>query len=197
MGGQRGFQLGDLTVALAVFGLAMAVGVPQLLRITADLRLRLAADEVVASLRQAASLAVRTNREVALRFDIAGHQGSSTTFTLYRDGDGDGVTNEDIRSGVDPQVAPAGRLEHVGGEIRFGLPSQRVRDPGDPGHYLEGDDPIRFNDSNLASFGPLGTSTPGSVYLTDGGSHLVAVRVYGRTGHIRVLHYDFAAQVWR
>ena len=59
------------------------------------------------------------------------------------------------------------------------------------------DDPIRFNQSDLASFDPLGTATPGSLYLTDRRSLLAAVRVTSRTGRIRVLRYDSRARTWR
>jgi type II secretory pathway pseudopilin PulG len=195
MHGERGFQMADLIVALAVFGMAVVLGVPQLVRISADLRVRLAAAEVVAALRQARSLAIRSNAEVALHF-VTGARGE-VTFTLYRDGDRDGVTNADIKTGVDPQIAAPGRLEHLGGDVRIGLPDRPVRDPGDPSHLLDASDPIRFNVSDLASFGPLGTATPGSVYLTDGGSHLSVVRVLGSTGRVRVLTYDFASATWR
>jgi type II secretory pathway pseudopilin PulG len=195
MHGERGFQMVDLVVVLAVFGMVVVLGVPQLVRITADLRVRLAAQEVVAALRQARSLAIRLNREVALRF-ATGERGV-VTFTLYRDGDGDGVLNADIRTGKDPQIAPPGRLEHLGADVRIGLPTRPVRDPGDPSHFLDPSDPIRFNVSDLASFGPLGTATPGSVYLTDGGSHVTVVRVLGSTGRVRVLAYDFPSQTWR
>ena len=195
MRGERGFQVADLVVFLAIFGMTVVLGVPQLIRITADLRVRLAAQEVVAALRQARSSAIRLDREVALRF-ATGLRGE-VTFTLYRDGDGDGVLNADIRTGKDPQIAPPGRLEHLGADVRIGLPVRPVRDPGDPSHFLDASDPIRFNASDLASFGPLGTATPGSVYLTDGGSHLAVVRVLGSTGRVRVLTYDFASQKWQ
>jgi type II secretory pathway pseudopilin PulG len=195
MKGERGFQLVDLVVVLAVFGMVVVLGVPQLVRITADLRVHLAAQEVVAALRQARSVAIRLNKEVALRF-ATGLRGE-VTFTLYRDGDGDGVLNADIRTGKDPQIAPAGRLEHLGADVRIGLPGRPVRDPGDPSHFLDASDPIRFNVSDLASFGPLGTATPGSIYLTDGDSHVTVVRVLGSTGRVRVLAYDFPSQTWR
>lgn len=82
--------------------------------------------------------------------------------------------------------------------MRIGLPARPVRDPGDPSRFLDRiDDPIRFNSSDLASFGPLGTATPGSVYLTDGGSHLAVVRVLGTTGRVRLLQYDFVSEIWR
>lgn len=196
MNGNRGFQVADLVVSLAVFGLAFVLGVPQLLRITADLRVRMAGGEVMGVLRQARSLAIRLNANVALRF--ANDPRGEVTFTLYRDGDGDGVLNADIKSGIDRQIGPVGRLTSLGSEVRIGLPARPVRDPGDPGHFLDRlDDPVRFNSSDLASFSPLGTSTPGSVYLSDRRSHLVVVRVLGGSGRVRLLTYDFGSEVWR
>ena len=59
------------------------------------------------------------------------------------------------------------------------------------------DDPIRFNRSDIASFGPLGGSTPGSLYVTDSIRHLAAVRVFGRTGKVKVLRWDAVEDRWR
>ena len=194
---QRGFQIAELVVALAVLAALATVGVPPILRFSAELRLRLAAAEVVGALRGARSLAARLGTEVAVKF----RQGADgdASWSVYRDGDGNGVRNRDIDSGVDPLVAPPRRLRELGRDLRFGFPPGRpARDPGDPSQLLRaGDDPIRFNSSDLASFGPLGTSTPGSVYLTDGRRRLAAVRVYGRTGKVKVIAYDFDARIWR
>ncbi len=121
------------------------------------------------------------------------------TFTLYRDGDGDGVRTADIRTGVDPALQPPRRLTHLGGGVRFGFPpGPAPRDPGDPARRLDRlVDPIRFNRSDIASFSPLGASTPGSLYLTDGRWHLSVVRLFGRTGKVKVLRYDRRAETWR
>src|SRR6202035_2640571 len=155
----RGFQVVELVVALAAFGLVTVVGVPPLLRMTSQFRVRLAAEELVGVLRGARWLAIRRSAEVAVKFDTTS---GPTTFALYRDGNGDGVSNAEIRSGVDPLVEAARPLQHLGRDVRFGFPPGRpVRDPGDPSHWLDRtDDPIRFNDSDLASFSSLGTSTP-------------------------------------
>ena len=190
-----GFSLAELVVALAVVALGLTAGVPALLNITSALRVRLATEELVAVLRTARSLAIEADANVAVRF--ATSPGGDVSFAIYRDGDGDGVLNEDIRSGVDPEVAPPRRLAHVGREVRLGLPSRPVRDPGDPTHWLDLTDPVRFNSSDLASFSPFGGATPGSLYVTDGGDGLAVVRVYGRTGKVRVLTYDFHTQRWR
>jgi prepilin-type N-terminal cleavage/methylation domain-containing protein len=194
---QKGFSLVELIVALALLASLLALAAPPLLRSTGDLRLRLAAQELVGTLRTARSYAIRHSANVAVKFRTA--RNGEVTFALYRDGDGDGVLNRDIDAGVDPQVKPPRPLAHLGGGFGFGFPpGPPPRDPGSPDRPLGGlDDPVRFNQSDLASFSPLGTATPGSLYVTDGQSRLAVVRVQNRTGKVRVLVYDAEAQVWR
>ncbi|HEX9943978.1 MAG TPA: GspH/FimT family pseudopilin [Thermoanaerobaculia bacterium] len=194
---QKGFQLMELIVALALTAILLLIGVPSLLRTSGDLRLRMAAGELVGVLRLARAYAVRYDAHVAVKFRK--RKGGIFTFTLYRDGDGDGVLNRDIDSGVDPAVAPPQRLSHLGRGFGFGFPpGPAPPDPGAPGRPLDRrDDPIRFNQSDLASFSPLGASTPGSLYVTDGDRRLAAVRVFNRTGRVRVLVYDPDERVWR
>jgi type II secretory pathway pseudopilin PulG len=192
---QAGFQLLELLAVLAVAALLGALGVPPLLRASAESRARLAAAEIVGVLRLASSYAVRHGVNVAVKFRLRGEE---VTWELCRDGDGDGVLSADIASGVDPTIEPPRRLQHVGRDVRFGFPPGAApRDPGDPRRRLDRlDDPIRFNRSDLASFDPLGGATPGSVYLTDGDSRLVVVRVFGSTGKVRTASYDRRSQTW-
>lgn len=194
---ERGFQLAELTVVLAIFILFLTLTAPPILRISGELRLRLAAEEVATAMYLARATAVRYCANVALKFRPRAD--GRSTWALYRDGDGDGVLTKDIDKGVDPQVRPPQELEQLGSRVRFGFPPGRpARDPGDPSSRLRrGDDPIRFNNSDLASFGPLGTATPGTVYLTDNAGALAAVRVTGRTGKVKVLVYDFDEEVWK
>jgi len=194
---ERGFQLVELLVVLALFLIMAGLTVPSFLRISGQWRMRLAAEEVVGAMRLARAFAVRRCANVALKFQPRpdGH----ATYAIYRDADGDGVLNRDIDLGVDPMIAPPQRLELLGTQVRFGFPPGRLaRDPASPGNWVRnGDDPIRFNNSNLASFGPMGTATPGTVFLTDGLSGLAAVRVTGRTGKVKVVVYDFEEEVWK
>lgn len=195
--GQRGFNLIELVMALAVLSSLLMMGAPPLLRMTGDLRLHLASQEVVGVLRLARAYAVRHGAQVGVKFNTDART-REVTFTVYRDGDGDGVLNRDIRSGADPQVAPPGRLTNLGRGIGFGFPpGVEPRDPSSGRRLDRLDDPIRFNDSDIASFGPLGTSSPGSLYLTDGARRLTAVRVFNRVGRMRVLTYDAEKRVWR
>ena len=192
----NGFNLLEMAVALVVGAIIVAVGTPPLLQAAARTRVRLAAAEVTGVLYEARSYAVLHSANVAVKFR-AGADGG-VEWSLYRDADGDGVLNQDIESGVDPQVGPARQLAHLGRQVRAGFPpGPAPRDPGDPRRRLDRlTDPVRFNRSDLASFDPLGGATPGSIYLTDGRSHLVAVRVLGVTGRVRVLVYDAAREAW-
>jgi len=194
---RRGFQLVEVVIVLAVLGATLAVSVPPLLRWSSALRLRLAAAELVATLRSTRMAAVTLGVKVGVKFRT--RESGRVTFTLHRDGDGDGVLSRDIADGSDPQIGPERQLVHVGAHVRLGFPPGVVpRDPGDPGRYLDRlDDPIRFNQSDIASFNPLGRGTPGSLYVTDGLLGLAAVRVAAASGRVRILLYDVQQETWR
>lgn len=196
-GAEGGFQLFELLVVVAVLGLLATSGIPRVLEWTRHLNVDLAASELVGVLRLARSYAVRHGTKAGVKFRPG--SGSRVTFTLYRDGDGDGLRTADIDSGVDPPVGRPRELAHLGAQARFGFPPGVVpRDPSDPRRRLDRlEDPIRFNRSDIASFDHLGGSTPGSLYLTDGRRLLAVVRVYGRTGKVKVMRYEPETEEWR
>ena len=181
---------------LTILGLLATAGIPRVLEWTRALKVDLAAHELVGVLRLARSYAVRHNTKVGLK--IRSGPGPRVTYTLHRDGDGDGVLTADIEAGVDPAVGLPRELAHFGRQVRFGFPPGRApRDPGDPGRRLDRlEDPIRFNRSDIASFNPRGGSTPGSLYITDGRHLLSVVRVYGRTGKVKIMRYESKSEKW-
>ncbi|MFQ5348994.1 MAG: Tfp pilus assembly protein FimT/FimU [Thermoanaerobaculia bacterium] len=191
-----GYQLLEVVVGMAIVMITAGLLLPPLLRLADGRRVRLAAGELTGVLRQARSNAIRHNCRVGVKFLV---EGEDVSWTLYRDGDGDGVRNRDIDSGVDPPLGLPRTLTHLGRHIRFGFPpGPPPRDPGDPRRRLRRlDDPIRFNRSDIASFGPLGGSTPGSLYITDSIRHLSVVRVFGRTGKLKVLRWDASEDRWQ
>jgi prepilin-type N-terminal cleavage/methylation domain-containing protein len=196
MSKERGFQLVELVVVLALISMAALIVVPPLLSMSARLRTEMAAHELMSALYQTRSLAQRQSAYVGIKFYPAAGR---VTYACYRDGDGDGVLTADITAGIDPQVVPLRTMVHLGGRTGFGFPPGRPpRDPGDPAHRLDRlEDPIRFNDSDIASYGPLGTSTPGSLYVTDGRGELFVVRVLGMTGKVRVMRWDAKTDAWK
>lgn len=193
---QRGYQLLEAVVGVAIAMFMAGVLLPPLLRLADGRRVRLAAAELTGVLRQARSYAIRHNCRVGVKFLV---EEGRVRWVLHRDGDGDGVLNRDIDSGVDPPLGLPRDLTHLGRHVRFGFPpGPPPRDPGDPRRRMRRlDDPIRFNRSDIASFGPLGGSTPGSLYVTDSIRHLAVVRVFGRTGKVKVLRWDAIEDRWR
>jgi len=192
-----GFQLFELLVVLAILSTVATIGIPRLLDWSRHLKIDLATHELVGVLRLARSYAVRHSTKVGVKFRPGAEMG--TTYTLFRDGDGDGVRTADIDSGVDPAIGPPQQLAHFGSFARFGFPpGPAPRDPSDPSKRLDRlDDPIRFNRSDIASFSHLGGSTPGSLYLTDGRYLLSVVRVFGRTGKVKIMQYDQETEEWQ
>lgn len=190
-----GSTLLEVVAVVALLGLLAVLSAPTLLSRLGNARLRLAAADLAGSLRAARSYAIRHNTHVAVKFFVGEER---VRFALYRDGNGNGVRNRDLERGVDALVVPPHHLGHLGWHVRFGFPpGEAPRDPSDPRRRLDRlDDPVRFNRSDLASFGPLGGATPGSLYLTDG-RRLALVRVYNRTGKLELRLYDPSRERWR
>lgn len=191
-----GFQIFEVLIVLAITGLVAVMGLPGLLGWTRAVRLRVAAAEVAATLQIARSEAIRRGTRVGLKFSVP--TDGRITWTLYRDGDGDGLRSGDIASGVDPAITAPRALAHQGRRVTFGFPpGPPPTDPADPGRRLDRlDDPLRLGRTDIATFNPLGGGSSGSFYLTDGIRGLVAIRLLGRTGRIRILTYDPEAAVW-
>ncbi|MCB1035482.1 MAG: GspH/FimT family pseudopilin [Acidobacteria bacterium] len=194
---RAGFNLIELVIVAAILGLSALLAVPRIMTSYSAFRVHLAAEELASTLRLSRMMAVRHNANVALKFRP--QEDGRVTYTLYRDGDGDGVRNRDLETGIDPKMSPEKELAMMGRGVGFGFPPGiRPRDPGNPRRYLDRlNDPIRFNRSDLASFSSTGTSTPGSLYLTDGREALMVVRVLGLTGKVKILSYDPDLEVWK
>lgn len=193
---KSGFSLIELLIVATLLALMAVLVIPRIMISYSAFRVRLAADEVASTLRLSRMMAVRYNANVALKFRPQAD--GRVTYTLYRDGDGDGVRNDDLDAGVDPVMSPERELKMLGRGVGFGFPPDiRPRDPGNPRRFMDRlDDPIRFNRSDLASFSSTGTSTPGSLYLTDGRRALVAIRLFGATGKVKLLTYDPELEAW-
>lgn len=191
-----GFTLLELLTVLTIFALVAALGVPALLDATARLRVNLAAAEAASTLRLARMTAVRSRTYVAVRFEE--RSGGAVWWAVYGDEDGDGVRSRDIERGVDRLLDGPWPLRRVGASVKLGFPpGPPPREPGSGRRMKRLDDPIRFNRSDMASFSPIGSSTPGSLYFTDGKRHLAAVRLFGRTGKVKVMIYDRETEEWR
>ena len=115
-------------------------------------------------------------------------------YTVYLDGNGNGVRTEDIQNGVDRRLNGPERLrDHFAG-VEFGvLPGLP---PIDQGGAPPGTDPIRLGASSLAAFTALGTSSSGTVYIRGRRGAQYAVRIFGDTGKTRLLKFVHRTGHW-
>ncbi|HEU4522639.1 MAG TPA: GspH/FimT family pseudopilin [Thermoanaerobaculia bacterium] len=191
-GKERGLTLIELLTVIAIIGIGVAVAVPSWMSLRRRAAVRSAAAEIRSVFHETRSRAIAGWRNSGVRFTPSG---TGWQFAIYDDGDRDGVRNDDIRNGVDVLVAPPRHLFQQPQLVTIGLLPQTIRDPdGDP--LRPGDSPVQFNRSSICSFTPLGTSTAGTIYLTDDAGSLYAVRVFAATAKIRLVRYDGARRRW-
>ncbi|HKF45699.1 MAG TPA: GspH/FimT family pseudopilin [Thermoanaerobaculia bacterium] len=189
-----GFSLPEFFVFLLILVSVTAIAAPTAFELQAALAVRSAAGEVRAALYYARAQAIQRCRNVGLKFR---RNGDRYEWTLYVDGNGNGIRTAEITKGIDKPLGlavPWGR-----GDVFPGiLTGVRVPDPGSPGKFLIGaNDPIRFNSSDICSFSPVGESTPGSIYLWDGRDRMAVIRVFGRTAKVRTLFYRRGDKEWK
>lgn len=177
--GERGFSLPEVLAVATLMGLMAVVAVGSTERLFEQSSTQALGQVVRGLVASAAGRAVMERTYVAVAFE-QGTQGANAR--LYADGDGDGVTRDDMGRGLDrPLGGPVVLRE---GRAYLGLPDAVKTDP--LGNPLTRQDPIRFGRGSLLSFSPTGTSTPGSLYLrAASGKEAWAFRVAGIDGRIR------------
>ena len=99
---QRGFTLIEFLIVIAIVGLMVAVTLPSFGRMRRQAALKAAAAELRTQFRQTRSRAIAHNVNCGMKFLLLGGQWH---FAVYEDGDGDGVRNDDIKSGKDRLIA--------------------------------------------------------------------------------------------
>ena len=179
---RAGYSLVEMVVVLAIFMLLCAVGAPSLKAYSVDAQLLGAGRQFKEQFLYARSLAVRSSRETAIRFESAGDE---TYFSVYEDGNLNGVLAAEIASGTDARVRGPFLLTSGAPEVRVGINANVPAVPPDSG-VLSTADPIRFGRSNMISFSPIGTASPGSFYLATRYEQ-AAVRVSPGTARVSLL----------
>jgi hypothetical protein len=119
--------------------------------------------------------------QTAIRFEVSAD--GEDQYSTYSDGNGNGVLAADIKTGIDYRIS--GPLPLSGGApgVRVAiLPGLR----GPDGERLDPADPIKFGRSNMLSFSPLGTASPGTFYLAGEGVQ-GAVRVTPGSSRVRMI----------
>jgi hypothetical protein len=179
---ERGHTLLEMVAVLATLLITASLGLPYLKAYSVEAHLIGAGRVFKGEFLRARSIAVRTGAYSAIRFE-PGPGGSS--YSIYVDGNHNGVLNADIASGQDRRVAGPIPLNAGASDVRVGINPGVPNIPPETG-YLDPKDPIRFGPSNILSFSPLGTATPGTFYLA-GETLQAGVRVTGGSARVRLM----------
>jgi prepilin-type N-terminal cleavage/methylation domain-containing protein len=179
--GSRGFTLVEMLLVVAVIMIMAAVGFPHFRAYTAEAHLLGAGHAFRGEFRRARSMAVRSGVYTAIRFE---RRLEGDVYAIYADGNGNGVRTAEIRVGTDRLVAGPFPLSGGAPSVHVGIHPGTPEPP--PGRGILSGDPIRFGRSDILSFSPLGTATPGTFYLAGDGAQ-AAVRVTPGSARVRLM----------
>jgi prepilin-type N-terminal cleavage/methylation domain-containing protein len=192
-GSRSGYSLVELLVVTAIIASAAGLSLPVFTHVSDVSEAAAAARHLAGAIARARFEAARRHCTVALRFADGS---SDAPFSLFVDGDGDGVATADVAAGIDPALSPPDRLsDHFGG-ARFAVAGAMPGIDG-AGPLTSLDAPIRLGPGEQVSVTPLGTSTSGTLYISSRRGVQFAVRVAGVTGRVRVLRYVPGEMRWQ
>jgi hypothetical protein len=193
---EGGSSFVEVLAAVALVGLGLATALPSLDQLRAASRAAAGAGYMAVTLHGLRWQSVAQSQGHGLLFR---REGSSWSWIVARDGNGNGLRATEVSSGVDLTLSGPQRLEDKVGGVHLGFPARGPirRIPPEAGWIESLDDPVRVGASDLLAFGPLGTSTSGTIYVSDGREQLYGIVVFGRTGRIRVWRFDATTGRWR
>jgi prepilin-type N-terminal cleavage/methylation domain-containing protein len=187
-----GFTFAELLFALGVASVLSAAAAPQLLAGLDEWRTRGAVRYLSSRLYRARMESAIRNVDTAIRFAVAG---STIEYFTVVDGNRNGVRAADLQSGVDRIIDHRERLADRFAGVDFGtLPGLP---PVDPSGTAPGTDPIRLGSGDMVTFTPLGSSSPGSLYVRGRGQVQYVLRMFAETGRIRILRYYPGTHEWK
>lgn len=165
MRSDKGFTFVELLFTTGVLAVLAAAATPQLLSGLDEWRTLGAVRYLSSRLYQARMEAAVRNTNAAVRFV---RSGSSYEYSTVVDGNRNGIRASDVQDGLDPVVRTGERLADRFPGVTFGaLPGLPAVEPTGT---APGNDPIRLGSSDTVTFTPLGSSTPGSIYVRGRGS---------------------------
>jgi Tfp pilus assembly protein FimT len=182
-----GLSLIEALLALSLATAAAGAAIPAVFEITRAMRLRSAAAFIAGYLQRARLEAITHSRPIGVRFRQVE---DDWLMGAYADMNGNGIRTADISAGID--VA-------VDADVSFAArcPSVRIaRLAGVPDvNGAAGGEAVRFGPSGIATFDTDGSSSSGSLYITDGRTQ-IAVTITPATGRIRLRKWEPRLGIW-
>jgi prepilin-type N-terminal cleavage/methylation domain-containing protein len=188
----RGMTFIECTVTIAIMGILLLCVSPALDDMFRRCVLATAAERVRQQMVRAQSTAAALSRNCGVYYF---QQDGRWMYAIYTDENGNGVSRSEIVKGTDRRIEGPTPLIDAAAPVHVGI-GDGFTDPDTLDAFPPGSSPIEFNSSFICSFSQLGSGTPGSIYLTDGGKLGVAVRCSGSEGKLRKLFYAGKGQKW-
>jgi prepilin-type N-terminal cleavage/methylation domain-containing protein len=189
-GHHPGFTILELLFVVAIAGTLTTIAVPQGLRALDDFRTRAAARYLAQRIADARLSAIRRSASHGLRFEPAS---PDYRVSLVADGNGNGLRTAEIQRGIDRPLTEPELLGWHFADVTFGIQDDV---PDADGRPANGSDGVRVGASKLLSMNPDGTSSSGTLYVHGRARSQYAIRVFGATGRVRVLKYDYVRRRW-
>ncbi len=190
-----GFTLAEVVLSVALIGIVTSVLLPAAARIRATALTAAGARHMAVTLHALRWKSVALGRSHGLLFE---QDAAGWIWYAVADGSGNGLRTSEVLDGSDPILSGPHRLEETVSGVTLGFPVPRPipRVPPGQGPIDDLDDPIQIGNTNLLAFGPLGTASSGTLYVTDRARRLYAVVLFGKTARITVWRYDTKSGRW-
>ncbi len=182
---EHGHTVVEMLLVAAIIMVLAAIAAPTLKAYSQEAHALGAGRLFKSQFRKARSIAITTNTQTAIRFAQAAD--GTYSYSLYRDENHNGVLSAEIRTGRDTLIGGPFPLNGGASDVRVGINPGVPEIPPERG-ILDTSDPVRFGRSNMLSFSPFGTATPGTFYVA-GPFVQAAVRVNPATGRVRLMVY--------
>jgi type II secretory pathway pseudopilin PulG len=181
----------EMLVGLAIMALTTAIVLPDLAAANRRLAMKTAVLRMTYLFMSVRSRAAGSNRYTAIRFTQSNDQ---WMYSVYEDTNGNGVSTQEIASGVDVLIDGPVAVQQQTAMATVGFLPGGDPDP-DTGHPMNpGALPVQFGTARLCSFAPLDGATPGTIYLTDG-AMAAAIRSSG-DGEVYAMWLDRKSGKW-